>query len=207
MSAGPKKRTEQVSSADSLGGAPISRSSGGRQGIPSRVPSRVPRCGTDFPVGRKAAAAPEGHRVGLLEGERPLHVVAEPPHGHALRPGHPILHETPERVAAHQRHQDARLHPGERSRPVGAGEGLAHDGRPLEAHEGPGACGVHSEALAHIDLPGRVAQRPVHPPAPHQGEQRSEAGIETLLQGKGTPEAVVELEGIGLLEPHEERLQ
>ena len=171
------------------------------------VPSRVPRRRTDFPVGRKAAAAPEGHGVGLLEGERPLHVVTEPPHRHALRPGHPILHEAPERVAAHERHQDARLHPGERSRPVGTGEGLAHDGRAFEAHEGPGAGGVHSEALANVGLPRPVAQRPVHPPAPHQGEQRSDAGIETLFHGKGTPEAVVQLEGIGLLEPHEERLQ
>jgi len=41
----------------------------------------------------------------------------------------------------------------------------------------------------------------VHPPAPDQGEQRSDAGIETLFQGKGAPETVVELEGIGLLEP------
>jgi len=69
---------------------------------------RFPRRRTDFPVppavvltraalgvagpsratglGRKAAALREGHGVGLLEGERPLHVVAKPPHGHVDMP-------------------------------------------------------------------------------------------------------------------------
>jgi hypothetical protein len=39
---------------------------------------------------------------------------------------------------------------------------------------------------------------------PGQGEQRADASVETLFHGQGSPEALVELEGVGLLEPLKE---
>jgi hypothetical protein len=75
------------------------------------IPSGVPRRCTDFPVptgfGRKPSAFAESHRICLLEGERPLDVLAEPPHGHTLGPGDPVLHETAERVGNDERYQQA----------------------------------------------------------------------------------------------------
>jgi hypothetical protein len=141
--------------------------------------SRIPRGCTDFPVplatglGRKAAALREGHGVGLLEGERPLHVVAEPPHGHALRPG-----PSPPRSARAGRRGPAApgCPPSPRTtRPFGRHGRTARSGRPRargargRGHgwdpfrdaraRRPRGCGIPARCGSNGPRPGRAAGR------------------------------------------------
>jgi len=134
-------------------------------------------------------------------------VLAKPPHRDAFRPGDPVLREPPQRVDADEGDEHGRLHPGQASRPVGTSEGRARKRRTLETHERSRACRVHSQALARIGLAARVAQRPVREAAPRRGEQNSDSGIETLLERERAPQALVELEGVLVLEPLEQGLE
>ncbi len=153
-----------------------------------RRASRDCRFRTDFPVvprlGRKAAAVLEGFGVGLREGERPLHVLTQPPHRHPSRPGHPGLDKPPQWIGAHQRRQDARLQPRQRSTPVGAGEGLALDGRAPDAG-GPGHVPGPSRGVRERRLHGSCTPAPGAPSAPRPGRVEVRCGPRDAAPSRG----------------------
>jgi len=114
----------------------------------------------------------ERRRREVAERQCPLHVVAEPAHGYALRVGHPGLAVASRRGLEQERHEEMGLDPGEAAR----GERRAQRRTPprgvLDAQQRPRSARRYAEPLLSVAIDAAEAEIPVQTPRHEVGQQR-----------------------------------
>ena len=167
-------------------------------------PLRVERGGDVFRV--FAIPLPD-FALGLAPQERPVQDLLQPAHAHAPGKRDPGVPPVAVGGPEQERRQQLGLHPRECAVTVGFPQRRTHLAHSLDPHQCPRLARRHPESVARVGGQGLVLPAPHVIGGGHVAQQRTDLGVEPLLESHHSAKPRVELEGIGRIQITHQRLQ